>query len=340
MERTHQKNRIAVLVNLLTCIFKQIQEETYRKMLKRETRMGLGEKSSDIVTVQPYHENRVELFPISLPTEEDLTFINASYVDQKRYIAAAMPHNLASERDFWRMIYEQRVKTVVMLNKPTERKKNAYWPQKKEKIRAYTDVIKVVLLSETYDDAIYCWVRKLQVIVNLRYYLEGEPEWDFDDEFLKSYDFEFSAPVLTDTELALQRCSTTVNHLQYDDWQDMSIPDDKEVFYQFMYMTCKQHEDRRKSGPMVVHCFGGVGRTGTFLVIHSTIQKMTRLGGKAINVLDILAMMREERSSLVQTPEQYKFCYRMIWQFYEDRRFFAASLSAIKANPRALKDSS
>ena len=66
------------------------------------------------------HETRVILRNLEIESEQDTTFINASYVArvgvyaiemniiqiltqlQKKYIAAAMPHNLASERDFWR----------------------------------------------------------------------------------------------------------------------------------------------------------------------------------------------------------------------------------------------
>jgi len=120
------------------------------------------------------------------------------------------------------------------------------------------------------------------------------------------------------------------------DWEDMRVPDDKSVFYQFMNMTLKQNEDHVR-GPMLVHCFGGVGRTGTFLVIHSAIEKMTRLGGKPVNVLDMLAMMRTDRSSLVQTPEQYKFCYRMIWQFSEDRKSFRSVLLALRKSSHVIR---
>lgn len=218
-----------------------------------------------------------------------------------------MPHNTASERDFWRMAFEQKVHCVVMLNKPTERKKNPYWPSKKERIRSYGDVVKVVLLKEEYSDKIYSWVRKFQVILNPKYYYTDE-EWKFDDEYLLSCKFDFhdkSDDELDEHEKLLKQWSTSVNHLQYDDWDDMRVPDDKKVFFQFMHTAVKQHEEGISKGPMIVHCFGGVGRTGTFLVIHSTIRKMTRLGGKAIKVLDLLGMLREERSSLVQTPVRF-----------------------------------
>jgi protein tyrosine phosphatase len=93
-----------------------------------------------------------------------------------------------------------------------------------------------------------------------------------------------------------------VTHIQYDDWEDMRIPDDKQCFVDFVHFTNKQFQDLKLRGPMVVHCFGGAGRTGTFLTIHITLQKIQRFGGRAIEVGDLIEMMRNERASLVQTP--------------------------------------
>ena len=206
------------------------------------------------------------------------------------------------------MAYEKDIQVIVMLNNPTEKKKNPYWPNRVQKMRSYQDVIKVVLLCEKFDPNIYCYVREFMLIINNKYYpddLTGLNGFEFDDEYIKSYSFDFEGKHdvdLTEKEQALKACCKKVIHIQYDDWEDMSVPDDKDVFFQFMNMTLKQFQETKPNGPMLVHCFGGVGRTGAFLVIHATIGNMMKLGGKPINVHNILAIMRTERSSLVQTP--------------------------------------
>jgi hypothetical protein len=281
------------------------------------------------------NDNRVILHDLKIEAEEDPTFINASYVDNvrvpclgsimvvteplqeivhcsrhaaqlrlgERLLEVFDANNIISRAlTGRRMAYEAKVQTIVMLNKPTERKKNPYWPSKKERVRSYLNVIKVILLEEKYDDQIYCWVREFQVVVNLAHYEEGAEDWKFSDEYLINQSYNFDLPDLTPEQECLKKSSHRVTHLQYDDWDDMRVPDDKTIFYQFVSMTLKQHEERKAQGPMVVHCFGGVGRTGTFLVIHSTCAKITRLGGRVINVVELLGMLRSERSSLVQTP--------------------------------------
>lgn len=89
-------------------------------------------------------------------------------------------------------------------------------------------------------------------------------------------------------------------------------------------------QGRDDVGPIIAHCFGGVGRTGTFLLVHATYQKIKRIGGKAMEIENILALMRHKRANLVQTAEQYKFCYRMLLELYEGRRSLVSVLSILK----------
>ena len=100
-----------------------IQQRTVSDSLRRQQRVGNGMKESNILTVNPYEENRVVLAKLGLAEEEDETFINASYVREHResferehpsswdsslqnpFILAAMPHNDSSRRDFWRFFF-------------------------------------------------------------------------------------------------------------------------------------------------------------------------------------------------------------------------------------------
>ena len=78
----------------------------------------------------PYDHSRVRLEPDSSSTN---TYINASitkipdynnYINgvNRTYIAAQSPFNMETMRDFWRMIYQQQVRVVVMLTKNVEDK--------------------------------------------------------------------------------------------------------------------------------------------------------------------------------------------------------------------------
>ncbi|XP_014790249.1 receptor-type tyrosine-protein phosphatase delta [Octopus bimaculoides] len=82
----------------------------------------------------PYDRNRVILKP---DTCSNNTYINASYIGDKtarqyKYIAAQSPFNKETVCDFWRLIYQHKVKVVVMLTKHVEEnvlKCSKYFPQ-------------------------------------------------------------------------------------------------------------------------------------------------------------------------------------------------------------------
>lgn len=60
------------------------------------------------------------------------------------------------------------------------------------------------------------------------------------------------------------------------------------------------------------------------------LLQIKRIGGKAMEIENILALMRHKRANMVQTAEQYKFCYRMLLELYEGRRSLVSVLSILK----------
>lgn len=68
-----------------------------------------------------------------------------------------------------------------------------------------------------------------------------------------------------------------------------------------------------ESGPLVVHCSPGTGRTGTVIACDIAIRdfELTRI----VDIPKIVYRVRRDRASAVQTREQYSFIYKVCYYF-------------------------
>ena len=57
--------------------------------------------------------------------------------------------------------------------------------------------------------------------------------------------------------------------------------------------------------PLVVHCSAGVGRTGTFIVMDTMLQRMKK--EDTLNIYDFLLKIRHQRIQMVQTQVGYTY---------------------------------
>ena len=189
--------------------------------------------------------------PATLATCSD--YINANYMDgyRKRNVYIATQGPLPSTLgDFWRMIWEQQTCTIVMMTKLEERSRlkcDQYWPTKG---------------TECYDST-------MQVTLV-----------DFTELSTYSIRTFVIAPVNTYAQLQISSNSNNINfemrrevkHFQFTAWPDHGVPDHPTSF--LMFLRRVRHANPADSGPIVVHCSAGVGRTGCYIILDTMLERL------------------------------------------------------------------
>uniref|UniRef100_A0A672SFP8 Receptor-type tyrosine-protein phosphatase epsilon n=1 Tax=Sinocyclocheilus grahami TaxID=75366 RepID=A0A672SFP8_SINGR len=228
--------------------------------------------------ILPYDHSRVILTPIDgVPCSD---YINASYIDgytdKNKFIAAQGPKQ-DTVADFWRMIWEQKSATIVMLTNLKERKEDKchqYWPDQG------------------------CWTYG-----NVRVAVE-----DFTalvDYTIRKFCVQYQASDGTKTP-------RLVTQLHFTSWPDFGVPFSPIGMLKFLKKV--KQVNPSYAGPIVVHCSAGVGRTGTFIVIDALIDMM--YAEKKVDVFGFVSRIREQRSQLIQTDLQYSFVYQALLEYF------------------------
>ncbi|XP_043991417.1 receptor-type tyrosine-protein phosphatase F-like isoform X15 [Gambusia affinis] len=197
--------------------------------------MEVNKPKNRYANVIAYDHSRVVLTSVDAVPGSD--YINGNYIDgyrkQNAYIATQgpLPETLS---DFWRMVWEQRSNTIVMMTRLEEKSRvkcDQYWPSRGTETYG---MIQVTML-DTVELATYS-VRTFAL------YKNGSSE------------------------------KREVRQFQFMAWPDHGVPEYPTPILAFLrrVKACNPPD----AGPMVVHCSAGVGRTGCFIVIDAMLERM------------------------------------------------------------------
>ncbi|KAL4236406.1 hypothetical protein ACF0H5_004791 [Mactra antiquata] len=229
-----------------------------------------------LVNILPYESTRVSLQPIRGVDGSD--YINASFINGYRYRKAyiATQGPLAdTTEDFWRMLWEHNSTIIVMLTKLRE--------MGREKCHQY-------------------WPSERSA----RYqYFVVDPmaEYNMPQYILR----EFKVTDARDGQ------SRTIRQFQFTDWPEQGVPKSGEGFIDFIGQVHKTKEQFGQEGPITVHCSAGVGRTGVFITLSIVLERMRYEG--VVDMFQTVKMLRTQRPAMVQTEDQYQFCYRAALEY-------------------------
>ncbi|XP_078284474.1 FERM and PDZ domain-containing protein 2 [Rhinoraja longicauda] len=205
----------------------------------------------------------------------DQGYINASHIRMplgtEGYFYIACQGPLpGTTGDFWQMVWENKADVVAMMTRQHERGK--------VKCHGY-------------------WPDKLHRPMNVNKYLLSLESHQVVDSF------EINVIRMAEVETGDVHY---VKHLRFVSWPDHGVPSSSEQLVRFiLYMGDVHH-----TGPLVVHCSAGIGRSGVLICTHVLLSLINK--GLRFDIMDIVKEMRSQRHGMIQTKDQYLFCYSMV----------------------------
>uniref|UniRef100_A0A8C6UMY3 protein-tyrosine-phosphatase n=1 Tax=Neogobius melanostomus TaxID=47308 RepID=A0A8C6UMY3_9GOBI len=97
----------------------------------------------------------------------------------------------------------------------------------------------------------------------------------------------------------------------YTSWPDQKTPDKAPPLLELVQEVERAREEAPpSSGPTIVHCSAGIGRTGCFIAT-SILCKQLRTEG-VVDILKTTCQLRLDRGGMIQTCEQYQFVHHVL----------------------------
>ena len=216
---------------------------------------------------------------VSSNSSSESEYINANHVwgrgskpECSRFIATQGPM-AHTINTFWSMIFYQRSKTIVMLTNLFE--------SGRFKCNLYWPV-------KTNSPHEYGQVQvTLLSLENNQHFVHRR----FKIELLNSEEEPFE-----------------VDQYHYGKWADHGVPNTTDGIREILSKI--QDAD----GPVTVHCSAGIGRTGVFIAIRFLLQEIKddTVTIEDLDPVEMVKIMRTQRTGVVQTDEQFVFILRFL----------------------------
>lgn len=252
--------------------------------LKRRLSSQIGSlkensKKNRYKDILPYDDSRVVL---TLKTSEsDGDYINASKIQgplSDLCIAAQAPLS-STLRDFWRMIWEYRVKVIVMACREYE--------MAKKKCEKY-------------------WAPLNQTTSYGPFTVHCQGETNPSDDI-----------IIRELQVSFQQDVRVVTQLQFLSWPDHDVPYKASGVLDLLHRVQDLQksspdfaQNPQSHSPKLVHCSAGCGRTGVVCALDHIYQLLTHQKITSdFSIMNIVMELRRQRPSAVQTKDQYRFIY-------------------------------
>lgn len=198
--------------------------------------------------------------------------------------------------DFWRMVWENNSRLILMMCELTENKRSKcaeYFPRapqnnkiSNDKEYSLSNGLSVKVLSESKITGKSLTIRTFNLKNNLT---KNERE---------------------------------ITQLHFRNWPDHGVPDINNSYDVFQDINLKldnHFEQYKGNSPVIVHCSAGVGRTGTIITIfhiYYILKKQFERNQNnkilTLNIFSIVRKLKEQRRFLVEKASQYYLIYSFL----------------------------
>lgn len=277
--------------------------------------------------ILPFEKTRIRLSDPALmqaggPMATD--FINANFISGEAialpgvdFISTQAPL-AATTYDFWRMVWEHKSNVIVMLCQCVE--------DKKERCHRYHPTIDEANRPLVMNDAL------MVECLGERFYEEQgvvRREFRLTNKLLQQQQQQVSTAVdasgQPSSTLAGGSASRDIVHFQYLEWPDHAVPASTAGVRFISHTVEELRMLGRLQGPIVAHCSAGVGRSGSFITIHSVLTHYKNFVAEGMppsqfrfDLFSVVRYLRHCRISMVQVVEQYEFCYLAVIEGVEE----------------------
>ncbi|CAF1061569.1 unnamed protein product [Rotaria sordida] len=261
-----------------TCLLYQEFWSTPTNHVDKLRICGVGTKNR-YCTIIPNEHSRVKLS--ELPDDPISSYINANYIsswsnDYQAFIATQGPLS-NTIIDFYRMIWQEYVSVIVMITRLFEKNKSK---------------------CERY-------IPDLQANQYGPFYVE-----------VKSINYQNDYEIRR-LIIKFENEQREIDHYWYTAWPDHSCPNVVQPLIELVHHVEKSRIDlskiNKRSGPVVVHCSAGIGRTGCFIALSNGIKQLNK--EHVVDVLRILCNLRRDRGGMIQTNDQYQFVHQVLSEY-------------------------
>eukprot|EP00005_Dracoamoeba_jomungandri_P012779 CAMPEP_0174268994 /NCGR_PEP_ID=MMETSP0439-20130205/39471_1 /TAXON_ID=0 /ORGANISM="Stereomyxa ramosa, Strain Chinc5" /LENGTH=358 /DNA_ID=CAMNT_0015357517 /DNA_START=37 /DNA_END=1110 /DNA_ORIENTATION=- len=274
-----------------------LQEEQEREETDfSEARKSCNYQKNRYTNILPYDQTRVKLKPSKADGSD---YINANFITtfdlfpkvahKITYIAASAPLK-STLNDWWRMVWEHKCGVIVMVTKcveGTSLKCEQYWPE-------VENTLKYGKIKVTNDET--TTLQNLSIIIR-----------------------KFT--------LALGKKERKVVQYQYVSWPDHGVPEEGVGLEHILQLVNTHYENNlTENNPLLVHCSAGIGRTGTFIILHTLLNILDYYFHKdedndtytlkheedppIIDFKNLLKHIRHQRPGFLTQNGQYMFIYQ------------------------------